>query len=135
MSKIGPGDAPQDFISIPTKADVTFNWRRPVIPNGIITQYRLVIVVLLDSGLFRGTTKIINVTPNQQAMSLTIDGFSPYQNYSATVSATTIVGYGPSVTIEGRTDPDSKYVSFTIPFYMHFSSIIQTSSYHYTSYY
>ena len=103
---------------------MTFNWRRPAVPNGIITQYRLVIVVLLDSSLFRGTNRIINVTPNQQTASLIIDGFSPYQNYTATVSATTVVGYGPSATIDGRTNPDSKYVSFTIPFYIHFSSII-----------
>ena len=103
---------------------MTFNWRRPAIPNGIITQYKLVVVVLLHSGLFRGTNKIINVTPNQQTASLIIDGFSPYQNYTATVSATTVVGYGPSATIEGRTDPDSKYVSFTVNVYIHFSSII-----------
>ena len=122
--EIGPDDAPQDFTSIPTKTDVTFNWRHPTIPNGIITQYKLVVVVLLDSGLFRGTNKIINVTPNQQTASLIIDGFSSYQNYTATVSATTVVGYGPSATIEGRTDPDSKYVSFTVNFYIHFSSII-----------
>ena len=121
---IGPDDAPQDFASITTKTDIVFYWARPVTPNGIITKYRLVIVILLDSGLFRNTTNTIIVTPNQQTVSVTIDGFSPYQNYTATVSATTVVGYGPSATIEGRTDPDSKYVSFTIPFYIHFSSII-----------
>ena len=124
INLIGPDDAPQDFISIPTKTDITFNWRHPATPNGIITQYKLVIVVLLDNGLFKGTTKIITVTPNQHTVSITIDGFSPYQNYTATVSATTVVGYGPSATIKGRTDPDSKYVSFIIPFYMHFSSVL-----------
>ena len=111
-------------MSIPTKTDVTFNWRRPITSNGIITQYELVVVVILESGQFIGTTNTINVTPNQQTVSVTIDGFSPYQNYTATVSATTVVGYGPSATTKGRTDPDSKYVSFTITFYIHFSSIL-----------
>ena len=95
---------------------MTFNWRRPAAPNGIITQYRLVIVVVLGADLFRSITRLVDVTPNNKTISITIDGFSPYQNYTATVSATTVVGYGPSASIKGRTDPDSKYVSFTIPF-------------------
>ena len=57
---------------------------------------------------------MINVSPNQETVSLTVDGFSPYQNYTATVSATTVVGYGPSATTKGRTDPDSKCILFTI---------------------
>ena len=61
-------------------------------------------------------SKMINVSPNQETQSMTVDGFSPYQNYTATVSATTVVGYGPNATTNGRTDPDSKNVSFTIPF-------------------
>ena len=114
---------------------MTFSWRCPAIPNGIITQYRLVIVVNLGANTFRIITQLIDVTHNQDAESITVGGFSTYQNYTATVSATTVVGYGPSATTEGRTDPDSKYVSFTIPFYIHFSSVLWTSSYCYTSYY
>ena len=64
--------------------------------------------------------KMIDVTPNQVTVSMTVDGFLPYQNYTATVSATTVVGYGPSATTEGRTD--SKYVLFTILFHIHFSN-------------
>ena len=59
---------------------------------------------------------MIDVTPNQETVSVTIYGFSPYQNYTATVSATTVVGYGPSATTKGRTDPDSKYVSLLFTF-------------------
>ena len=103
---------------------MTFNWRHPATPNGIITQYRFVFEVNLGAGTFRTITQLINVTPNQNSVSLNIDGLSPYQNYTATVSATTVVGYGPSATTKGRTDPDSKYVPFAIPFYIHFSSII-----------
>ena len=65
---------------------------------------------------------MIDVTHNQVTVSMTVDGFLPYQNYTATVSATTVVGYGPSATIEGRTDPDSKYVLFTILFCIHLSN-------------
>ena len=54
--------------------------------------------------------KMINVTSNKETVFMTVGGFSPYQNYTATVSATTVVGYGPSATTKGRTDPDSKYV-------------------------
>ena len=122
--QIGPDDAPQNFTSTPTKINVTFNWRHPATPNGAITQYRLVIVVNVGADLLRSITRLVDVTPNHKTISITIDGFSSYQNYTATVSATTIAGYGPSAIIEGRTDPDSKYVSFTIPFHIHFSSII-----------
>ena len=99
-----------------------FNWKPPAVSNGIITKYRL--EVNLGANMLRTTTQLINVTPNNNTLSITIDGLSPYQNYTATVSATTVVGYGPSATTKGRTDPDSKYASFTIPFYINFSSII-----------
>ena len=106
---IGPDDAPQNFTSTPTITDVTFNWRRPTTPNGIIRQYNLT-VINLDTN--QAYVEIINVTPNQENVSMTIDGFFPYQNYTATVSATTIVGYGPSVITNGRTDPYSKSILY-----------------------
>ena len=105
FSEIGPDDAPQDFISIPTKTDITFNWRHPVTPNGIIIQYNLTVINLVTNQI---NNTIINVTSNQETFSMTINGFSPYQNYTATVSASTSVGYGPSAITKGRTNPDSK---------------------------
>ena len=87
---------------------MAFNWRPPAIPNGIIIQYRFVFEINLGTNTFRTTTQLIDVTPNQNTVSTTVDGLSPYQNYTATVSATTVVGYGPSATTEGRTDPDGK---------------------------
>ena len=105
--QIGPSDAPQNFASTSTKTDVTFNWRRPATPNGIIIQYNLTVNNLNTNQAF---VEIIDVTPNQETVSKTIDGFSPYQNYTATVSASTVVGYGPSASTEGRTDPDSKQI-------------------------
>ena len=56
------------------------------------------------------------MSPNQETVSMTIDGFSPYQNYTATVSASTSVGYGPNAITKGRTDPDSKYILYIIWF-------------------
>ena len=121
LSQTGPEDAPQDFTSSSTKNDVTFSWRRPATPNGIIIQYNFTVINLVNNQV---NSKMINVSPNQETQSMTVDGFSPYQYYTAIVSATTVVGYGPSATTNGRTDPDSKYESFTIPFYIHFSSIL-----------
>ena len=48
----------------------------------------------------------INVTANQTAVSQVTGGFSPYQNYTASVSASTIIGAGPVATTTGRTLPD-----------------------------
>ena len=106
-SQIGPSDTPQNFTSAPTKTDVTFNWTRPATPNGIILQYNLT-VINLDTNQTNNT--MIDVSSNQVTVSMTIGGFSPYQNYTATVSASTVVGYGPSATTKGRTDPDSKQI-------------------------
>ena len=90
---------------------MTFNWRHPATPNGIITQYRFVFEINLGGNSYRTTTQLIVVTPNQNTASTTVEGLSPYQNYSATVSATTVVGYGPSATTEGRTDPDGRFLN------------------------
>ena len=73
-----------------------------------LVQYRFVIEVNLGANTFRVITQLIDVTPNKNTMSTTVGGFSPYQNYTATVSDTTVVGYGPSATNNGKTDPDSK---------------------------
>ena len=40
-------------------------------------------------------------------MTQLVDGFSPYQNYTASVSASTIIGAGPVATTAGRTLPAS----------------------------
>ena len=90
---------------------MTFNWSHPATPNGIITKYRFVFEVNLGGNTFRTTTQLIDVTPNQNTASTTVEGLSPYKNYSATVSATTVVGYGPSGTTEGRTDPDGRFLN------------------------
>ena len=37
-----------------------------------------------------------------------ISGFSPYQSYNASITASTVIGAGPHATTTGRTEPDSK---------------------------
>ena len=53
----------------------------------------------------------INVNPSDEMVMQLVDSFKPYINYTATVTASTFVGYGPIATTEGRTDPDGKYRS------------------------
>ena len=105
ISCIGPGDAPRDFTSIPTMTDVTFNWSIPATPNGIITQYSLTVVNLVTGVAISYS---VYVAPYQQQVSQLVTGFRPYENYTATVTGTTLVGYGPVAVTEGRTKPDSK---------------------------
>ena len=50
----------------------------------------------------------IDVTPDQHQVSQLVTGFRPYENYTATVTGTTLVGYGPVAVTEGRTKPDHR---------------------------
>ena len=101
--RIVPGDIPQNFTSQPTKTTVIFTWTKPATSNGIIIKYFL-IVTNLDS--LRRYDYTINVTANQTTVSQVTDGFSPYQNYTASISASTIIGAGPVAITTGRTQPD-----------------------------
>ena len=111
MDFIVPGDAPRDFTSIPAMTNVTFNWNIPATPNGIIIQYNLTVFNLITGVI---TSYIINVTADQQQVSQLVTGFRPYENYTATVTGTTLVGYGPVAVTEGRTKPDGKLMLYYI---------------------
>ena len=78
---------------------------RPVIPNGIIIEYNLTVVNLNTGNVIK---LIVDANPNQEMLQRVVSGFSPYQNYTASVSASTIIGAGPVATTTGRTLPDSK---------------------------
>ena len=103
---IVPGNAPQNFTSIPTKTTVLFTWARPTTPNGKIIEYFLN-VTNLDT-LFTYSYVIAVRFNTQTTASHVIQGFSPYQNYTASVSASTVIGAGPVATTTGRTLPGSK---------------------------
>ena len=95
---------PQNFTSISTKSNVTFSWRIPISPNGLITHYILSIVTHNTS-----KNRTINVQePRQEQLQKVISGFSLYQNYTASITASTIIGTGPPATTTGRTELDSK---------------------------
>ena len=78
---------------------------RPNIPNGIIIEYNLTVVNLNTGNVIK---LIVDANPNQEMLQRVVSGFSPYQNYTASVSASTIIGAGPVATTTGRTLPDSK---------------------------
>ena len=100
FSFVGPENPPQDFTAIDTTVSVTFSWNPPTIPNGIITEYNLTVMT--------NGTSIPNVL-NADTETFTVLRFVPYQEYSATIAAATVAGYGPIDNITGRTNPDSKY--------------------------
>ena len=104
---IVPVDIPQNFTSQPTKTTVLFTWTKPATSNGIIIKYFLIVTNLDTLTRYDYT---VNVTANQATVSQVTDGFSPYQNYTASVSASTIIGAGPVATTTGRTLPDGKIV-------------------------
>ena len=80
---------------------------RPDSPNGVIIQYNLTV---LNLNIPNTTVSIIHVIQdsNQEVLQKVISGFSPYQSYNASITASTIIGAGPPATTTGRTEPDSK---------------------------
>ena len=115
----GPYSAPQNFASTSTMTTVTFTWNRPLIPNGIITEYFLN-VTNLERMTSRNYT--ISVTSDYTtAIKIVIAGgfFRAYENYTATVTGRTHVGFGPMASTAGRTQPDSESV-----FFLTFSSLL-----------
>ena len=78
---------------------------KPDTPNGIIIEYNLTVVNLNTKNFIEF---IVDANPNQEIVEKVVSGFSPYQNYTASVSASTIIGAGPVATTTGRTLPDSK---------------------------
>uniref|UniRef100_A0A1X7T273 Uncharacterized protein n=1 Tax=Amphimedon queenslandica TaxID=400682 RepID=A0A1X7T273_AMPQE len=102
-----PDDGPQNFASAPTMTTVTFTWSRPSIPNGIITGYQLKVANTYTNN---DTVYDISVSPDQTNITQIVDMegfFSAFRSYFATVTARTIIGFGPISNISGRTLPDT----------------------------
>ena len=112
-------DIPQNFTSQPTKTTVLFTWAKPATPNGKIIKYFLIVTNLDTLARYDYT---INVTANQVTVSQITDGFSPYQNYTANVSASTIFGAGPVATTTGRTLPDGKIIIIVLKLCLYYSA-------------
>ncbi|XP_019863101.1 PREDICTED: protein sidekick homolog [Amphimedon queenslandica] len=101
-----PDDGPHNFTSSPTMTTVTFTWSRPSIPNGIITEYKLRVANIETNN---NTVHSIPASPGQTGIMYTFDVkgfFTAYNNYTATVTASTVIGFGPLSNTRGRTLPD-----------------------------
>ncbi|XP_019851146.1 PREDICTED: phosphatidylinositol phosphatase PTPRQ-like [Amphimedon queenslandica] len=96
-------DSPRNFTSIPDQYSILFSWIEPAITHGIIIRYNLTVTNLDES---KSMSFIIKVNPDQRFIHHNVNGFGPYQNYTASVSASTIIGAGPVATTAGRTLPD-----------------------------
>ena len=96
---IGPDTPPDQFTSTPNVFDVLFMWGKPRMPKGIIVSYTINITHI---------NTVVTTTNIAKGLSLNLAGFEPYQNYTATITAATVVGDGPPAVISGRTDPHSK---------------------------
>ena len=70
-----------------------------MVPNGIIVSYTITITNINTS---------VTTTDVTEEMSFNLAGFEPYQNYTATVTAATVVGDGPPAVTSGRTQPHSE---------------------------
>ena len=114
ISLTAPDDGPQNFASTPTMTTVTFTWSRPSTPNGIITGYQLKVA---NTDKNNNTVHNIPVSPDQTDITYTVDVegfFRAYERYTATVTASTIIGFGPIATTSGRTLPDSELLSLSL---------------------
>ena len=107
-----PSDSPQTFESVAEHFSVNFTWTPPTTPNGIITGYNLIV-----SKLSTTTTNNYNTTSytyDVMTQSVSLDGFLPFQKYNATIKASTVVGYGPMATTEGRTEQGKPKMSLSV---------------------
>ncbi len=105
---IVPSDSPQTFESVADQFLVNFTWTPPTTPNGIITSYNLMV------SKQSGTTTTNNYdttsyTYEATTLSVSLGDFLPFQEYNATITASTVVGYGPVATAEGRTEQGKLY--------------------------
>ena len=116
---IVPVDIPQNFTSQPTKTTVLFTWTKPATSNRKIIKYFLIVTNLDTLARYDYT---VNVTADQVTVSQVTDGFSPYQNYTANVSASTIFGAGPVATTTGRTLPDGKIIIIVLNYVYYYSA-------------
>ncbi len=110
-----PSDTPQNFHSVINRLQIVFTWSAPKYPNGIITHYQLTVSiasVTVENGY--DITSYLIIATEEPTYTRIIYGLIPYQQYSATVAARTIVGYGPVSLTSGRTDPDSKSMVISI---------------------
>ena len=102
MTYTVPLHSPQNVLLVNVSSStLLLEWSSPDTPNGIITLYN--IYVTYDNGSTRKTTVDGSET------SYLIGGLSPYQLVYVSISASTIVGAGPSsAKLQQRTNQAGK---------------------------
>ena len=102
---IGPGSFPVAFhANITTANMITFQWKQPNEPNGIITHYK---ILCTDDD--NNNTRFFEHTVIGSQTTTTLSGLLPYTNYSCNITAHTSVGEGPAATINVTTEQDSEF--------------------------
>ena len=89
-------------ISSSSPFSLEYTWSPPSTPNGIIIRYNLTIN-------FHNSSEPLVTTTNQPKY--TLIGLQPYQQITLNISAGTIVGNGPSISFNQRTDQYSEPVT------------------------
>ena len=100
-----PGDSPQEFSYTTGANSIVFTWKPPTQPNGLITQYTLIVITV---------QKIQTVVLDGSTLSHLICNLLPLQQVRASISAATQAGEGPAVNIIGMTAAQSEYPSWLI---------------------
>ena len=95
-----PSGPPQSLVITMKSHNLTLSWSPPLPSqrNGVIISY----LITCSSG------DIIINTTRTSSTSLTITGLQPFTNYTCSVSASTIIGDGPTVVKHILTNEDSK---------------------------
>ena len=97
----GPESPPAAFhASLTTANMITFQWKQPNEPNGIITHFH---ILCFDTHL------VHSVIMNGSQNIATLSGLMPYTNYFCSITAHTSVGGGPAVTISVTTEEDGEF--------------------------
>ena len=97
-------DSPPTAVAVGAESpyEVRVTWSPPTTPNGIITQYRL-------SATLNGSPLPSIIVPRDD-LTRVIDGLTPFGIVTVMISASTIVGEGPSSpTVTLRTLEARKY--------------------------
>ena len=109
LTIIEPDDAPTNITLVGVDStSLLAGWQLPTTPNGIVTHYTLYINYTNGSKIF------IKVVESQFSLYL-IEGLSPYQLVSVSISATTLGGEGPlSSTVYNTTHETGLLLIFCI---------------------
>ena len=89
------------FMSVDTSSkSISFTWKSPLKPNGIILKY------ILQCSRLTEVSNMLKLQLNSSQTTATLSGLQPYTNYSCSIKAHTSVGGGPAATTSVTTEQD-----------------------------